>query len=388
MAERTVYLDHSATTGVHPDVLAAMLPYLGAEYGNPSSLHHKGQAARRAVDAARAQVAEFLHCHADEVVFTGSGTESINLALKGIAKARPGTGHIITSAIEHHAVIHTVEQLEREGYTATYLPVSPDGIVDPTEVRAALRPDTRLISVMYANNEVGTIQPVREIAALAAEAGIPFHTDAVQAAGSLPLDVEALGVSALSLSGHKFYAPKGIGLLYLKRGVHLAPQTQGGGQENGRRSGTENVPYIVGVAAALQRAQRAAADNNERWRAMRDDLFERITRTFPDARINGDRQRRLPMNVHVSFRGVEAQSILMGLDMKGICVSSGSACVSAALDPSHVLAAMSVPAEYLYGALRITFGEATTEEHLDYLMECLQPIIRRLQALSPLADPV
>lgn len=386
MPDRTVYLDHSATTPVHPDVLAAMLPYLGPEYGNPSSLHHKGQAARRAVEDARSQVAEALNCEPDEITFTGSGTESINLALKGIARARGAGGHIITSSIEHHAVLHTVEQLEREGCTATYIRVSGDGLVDPRDVRAAVRPDTRLISIMYANNEVGTVQPIEEIAALAAEADIPFHTDAVQAAGSLSLDVRRLGVTGLSLSGHKFYTPKGVGLLYLKRGTRLLPQMQGGGQESGRRSGTENVPYIVGVAEALRRAQAGASANNERWTAMRDGLFDRLTADFSDVRINGHRQRRLPMNVHASFRGVEAQAVLMGLDLKGICVSSGSACVSAALDPSHVLTAMSVPREYLYGALRITFGESTTQEQLDYLMECLQPLVRRLQALSPLAD--
>ncbi len=379
-----VYLDHAATTGVHPEVLEAMLPYLGPEFGNPSSAHQKGQTARYAVQEARERVAAVLGCAPSEVVFTSGGTESINLAIKGIVKAAERTGHIITTAIEHHAVLHTVEQLEREGYSATVLPVSPEGILDPDEVARALQPDTRLISVMYANNEIGTIQPLREVARIGREAGVPVHSDCVQAAGSLPLDVAELGVAALALSGHKFYAPKGVGIMYVREGTPLQPQQQGGGQESGRRSGTENVPYIVGIAAALERAARRRKMYNAHCRELRDLLIQRIQAELPDARLNGHPTERLANNAHLSFRGVEAQSILMGLDLKGIYASSGSACVSASLEPSHVLSATGTPPEYIYGSLRLSVGESTTREQVEYVLEQLPPIVRRLQLLSPL----
>lgn len=384
MTSRMVYLDHAATTGVHPDVLAAMLPYLGPDYGNPSSSHRLGQAARRAVAEARECVAGVLRCAPDEIVFTSCGTESINLAIKGIVTAAGPSGHIITTAIEHHAVLHTVEQLEREGYEATLLPVSADGLLDPDDVRRAIRPDTRLISVMYANNEIGTIQSLREVAAIGRAAGIPVHSDCVQAAGTLPLDVDELGVAALALSGHKFHAPKGVGVMYLRRGTMLQPQLQGGGQENGLRSGTENVPYIVGIAAALERAEARRAEYNAHCAALRDGIFRRVIAELPDSRINGHPTQRLANNAHVSFRGIEAQAVLMGLDMKGVCASSGSACVSASLAPSHVLAALGVPDDYIYGSLRLSVGEATTREDVEYALEHLIPLVLRLQALSPL----
>ncbi|MEJ7652675.1 MAG: cysteine desulfurase family protein [Chloroflexia bacterium] len=385
MTQRTIYLDNAATTGVHPDVLEAMLPYLQGEYGNPSSTHTLRRAARQAVESARERVAAVLGCSPDEVVFTGGGTESINLAIKGLVHAAGEGGHIVTTAIEHHAVLHTVEQLEREGYETTVLPVSPEGVLDPDEVRRALRPDTRLVSVMLANNEIGTIQPVAEVARICREAGVLVHSDCVQAAGALNLDVDALGVDSLALSGHKFQAPKGVGVMYLRRGSHIEPQSVGGGQESGRRAGTENVAYIVGIAAALERAARRREEYTAHCTALRDSLFERILAETPDARVNGDRTRRLPNNVHVSFRGIEAQGLLMGLDMKGVCASSGSACVSASLSPSHVLEAIGVPSEYIYGSLRLTVGAATTAEDVDEAMAHLPGLVRRLQALSPLA---
>ncbi|MDP9380036.1 MAG: aminotransferase class V-fold PLP-dependent enzyme [Chloroflexota bacterium] len=385
MSVQAVYMDHAATTGVHPEVLQAMLPYLGPEYGNPSSSHRLGQVARQAVQEARERVAGVLNCQPSEVVFTSCGTESINLAIKGIVKAAGGRGHIITTAIEHHAVLHTVEQLEREGYESTVLPVSSEGLLDPQDVRRAIRPDTRLISVMYANNEIGTVQPVAEVARIGQEAGIPVHSDCVQAAGSLALDVDALGVTSLALSGHKFYAPKGVGVLYLKAGTPVQVQQQGGGQEGGLRSGTENVPYIVGLSVALERAHARREEYNEHCSRLRDKIFERLVTQLPDVRINGHLTQRLANNAHVSFRGVEAQAILMGLDMKNIYASSGSACVSASLEPSHVLKAIGVPQEYIYGSLRLTVGEATTEKQVEYALEHLPPIVRRLQALSPLA---
>jgi cysteine desulfurase len=381
-----VYMDHAATTGVHPDVLEAMLPYLGRSYGNPSSVHALGREARQALEGARERVAAVLGCSPAEIIFTSCGTESNNLAIKGVVRAAGPSGHIITTAIEHHAVLHTVEALQREGYEATVLPVSADGLLDPEDVRRALRPDTRIISAMAANNEIGVVQPIEEVARIGREAGVPVHTDAVQAAGALPLGVDALGVSALALSGHKFHAPKGVGVLYVREGTPLRPQQQGGSQEGGRRAGTENVPYIVGVAAALERAEARRPAYNARLSPLRDRLFEELLAAVPGTRANGHRERRLPGNVHVSFEGVEAQAILMGLDMKGIYASSGSACVSASLEPSHVLNAIGVPESHIYGSLRLSLGEATTEEGVRYVLEHLPAIVGRLQALSPLAS--
>lgn len=385
MPSTAVYLDNAATTSVHPDVLAAMMPYFGAEYGNPNSTHSVGRAARAAIDEARGRVAATLNCKPSEVTFTGCGTESINLAIKGIVQAAGPTGHIITTAIEHHAVLHTVEQLEREGYDVTVLPVSEDGLLDPADVKHAIRPDTRLISVMYANNEIGVIQPVEEVARIGNEAGIPVHSDCVQAAGSLLLDVGTLGVTSLALSGHKFRAPKGVGIMYLRDGTRLQPQLQGGGQERGRRSGTENVPYIVGVSVALERANRLRDAYNAHCSTLRDALFEGLQAALPDTRINGHRSQRLANNAHVAFRGIEAQSLLMGLDMKGICASSGSACISASLEPSHVLTGIRMPQEYIYGSLRLTVGEETAREQIDYVLDCLTTMVSRLQAMSPLS---
>lgn len=385
MRSHTVYMDHAATTGVHPDVLAAMLPYLGLKYGNPSSVHSLGRAARQAVEAARERVAGVLSCQPSEVVFTGCGTESINLAIKGVARVAAQTSHVITTAIEHHASLHASEQLEREGHAVTVLPVSAEGIVDPEDVRRALRPNTRLISVMYANNEIGTVQPLAEIARIGREAGVAVFSDCVQAAGSLSLNVDELQVSALALSGHKFHAPKGVGILYVREGTRLQPQLVGGSQEGGLRAGTENVPYIIGVATALERAQERREAYNAHCSSLRDLLLDRLEAELPGTRVNGDRYRRLPNNAHVSFRGIEAQGVLMGLDMKGVCASSGSACVSASLEPSHVLSALGVPAEYIYGSLRLSLGEATTREEVEYVLEVLIPLVRRLQELSPLA---
>ncbi|MBA2362141.1 MAG: aminotransferase class V-fold PLP-dependent enzyme [Chloroflexia bacterium] len=385
MPSEAVYMDHAATTGVHPEVLEAMLPYLGPQYGNPSSAHQLGQAARRAVSDARERVAQVLRCSPSEITFTSCGTESINLGIKGIMKAAGGTGHIITTAIEHHAVLHTVEQLEREGHEVSVLPVSPEGIVDPEQVSAAIRPDTRLISVMYANNEIGTLQPVQTIAQIARDRDVAFHSDCVQAAGALSIDVQDLGVTSLALSGHKFYAPKGVGIMYLREGTMIETQQQGGGQEHGNRAGTENVPYIVGIAVALERAHVRRDAYNAHCAALRDLLLDGLLRAVPHSRVNGHQTKRLPNNAHLSFRGVEAQAILMGLDLKSIYASSGSACVSASLEPSHVLTAIGVPRDYIYGSVRLSVGEATTREHVARVLNYLPPLVRRLQALSPVA---
>lgn len=382
MQVRSVYLDYAATTDVHPDVLEAMMPYLQGDFGNPNSIHSRGRVARQAVDESRDKVAHALNCRPSEITFTSCATESINLAIKGIVKAKANRGHIITSAIEHHAVLHSIEQLEREGYEATIVPVSADGLVDPDDVQKAIRPDTLLVSVMYANNQIGTVQPVREIGTIASAAGISFHIDAVQAARSEPLDVDALGVTSLALSGHKFHAPKGVGIMYLREGTPLESQIQGGGQEQGRRSGTENVPYIVGVATALERVVAERDAYISHCTALRNQLIDGLLDRVPDSRLNGHRTQRLPNNANLSFAGTDAQGLIMGLDIKGICASSDSACQQAALKKSHVLEAIGVPDEYMYGSLRLTVGEDTTKEDCDYVLEQLPELVSRLRAFS------
>ncbi len=388
-ANEMIYLDHAATTPVDERVLEAMLPFMSRQFGNASSIYALGREAGAALRGAREQVAEILNCTPEEVYFTSGGTESDNAAIRGIALARRerrGAPHIITSLIEHHAVLHTVQWLEKHsGFSATYLPVDAYGRVDPEELAQALREDTALISIMYANNEVGTIQPVAEIGALAREKHIPFHTDAVQAGGLLSLDVQALGVDALSLSAHKFYGPKGVGVLYLRRGIPFIPTQTGGGQERGRRAGTENVAGAVGLATALRLAQENRETEGARLIGLRDRLLQGILSSIPDSRLTGHPTLRLPNSASVVIQYIEGESILLSLDMEGIAASSGSACTSGSLEPSGVLTAMGLPPEIAHGSLRLTLGHSTTEEQVDAVLRVLPGIVQRLRAMSPLA---
>ncbi len=388
---RTIYMDHAATTPVAPEVVEAMLPYFSERYGNASSLHHKGREAADALDQARETLAGILGCRPSEIIFTSCGTESDNLAIRGVAfaQAERGKRHLITSSVEHHAVSHTMEQLEKKfGFEVTYLPVDRYGRVSPEDVGRAIRDDTALVSIMYANNEVGTIQPIAEIARVTRARGVPFHTDAVQASGALDLNVERLGVDMLSLSAHKFYGPKGVGLLYVRRRVKLWPMQTGGAHERRRRAGTENIPYIVGMAVALELAQRHAGEENRRLIALRDRLIEGILERIPDTLLTGHPTERLPNNASFVFKYIEGESILLNLDMLGVCASSGSACTSASLEPSHVLRAMGIPVEIAHGSLRLTLGKANTEEDVDFVLEHLPGIVRRLREMSPLYRPV
>ncbi|HEY3231425.1 MAG TPA: cysteine desulfurase NifS [Roseiflexaceae bacterium] len=385
MIERYIYLDHAATTPVDERVVAAMLPYFTERFGNPSSIHRFGRAALEALDDAREAVAAVLGASRKEIIFTGGGSEADNLAIKGVALAQREAGkgaHIITSAIEHHAVLHAVEQLEAFGFEATLLPVDSDGLVRPADLRAALRSDTVLVSIMYANNEIGTLQPLAELGAICREYNVPFHTDAVQAAGAVSLNVNDLNVDLLSLAAHKFYGPKGIGALYVRRGIPLLPQINGGGQERRRRAGTENVAEIVGMAAAL----RLAEEHRERFAAecaaLRDRLVAGIRERIPDVSLNGHPTRRLPNNVNVAFDGVEGESVLLLLDQEGIAASSGSACTSGALEASHVLLALGVPHERAIGSVRFTLGRTTTAEEIDYVLDVLPPLIEQLRSVS------
>ncbi|HEY8598199.1 MAG TPA: cysteine desulfurase family protein, partial [Thermomicrobiales bacterium] len=381
--QTTIYLDHAATTPVDPDVVAAMLPHWATGWGNPSSLYAAGRAARAALDTSRTAVARVLGCAPNEIVFTGGGTEGDNLALRGVietARAQGKPAHLITTAIEHHAILHTADYLERFGTTVTRLPVDGEGFVDPAVVEAAIRPETCLISVMYANNEIGTIQPIKEIAAIARHHGIPFHTDAVQAAGSLSLDVRELGVDLLSIAAHKFYGPKGVGALYIRTGTPILYQQHGGPQEGDRRGGTENVAGIVGLATALSRAEADRAIHNDHCRALRDRLIDGILSTIPDSRLNGPRdEHRLANNVNVAFGGVEGESLIIALDLEGIAASSGSACTTGATEPSHVLRAIGVPDALINGSLRLTVGRDNTAEQIDAVLALLPDLIARLR---------
>jgi cysteine desulfurase len=384
-----IYLDHSATTPVDPRVVEAMVPYLSDRFGNPSSLHRLGREASQALDRARQTVAEILHARPSEIIFTSCGTESNNLALRGVALAQRARGrgnHIVVSAVEHHAVLTTAEDLrDRYGFELTIVPVDADGLVSPQTVAEALRPDTVLVSIMYANNEVGSIQPLAEIAAHTRARDIPLHTDAVQAGGYLSLDVDALGVDLLSLSAHKFYGPKGIGLLYVRNGVPLWPQQTGGGHERRRRAGTENVASIVALATALAIAQEERVAEAARLQSLRDDLIARVEASIPSVRLTGHRTRRLPGHASFLVHGVEAEGMLMGLDLAGICASSGSACTSGAQEPSHVLTAMGIHRVDAVGHLRLTLGRSTTRAEIDRLLEVLPGLVARLRALAPVA---
>jgi cysteine desulfurase len=381
---RRVYLDHNASTPVHPEVVAEMLPYFGQVFGNPSSVHGFGREARDAVDGARDRVATFLRTRADEIVFTSGGTESDNFGVKGLAWAR-GRGHLITSKIEHHAVLRTCQALETQGFTVSYLPVDEYGMIDPDDVRRALRPDTIAISIMHANSEVGTIQPVRAIGAIAREHGVPFHVDAVQTFGKVEIDVDAFHIDLLSFSGHKIYGPKGVAGLYVRRGTKMVSVQHGGEHERRRRAGTENVPGIVGLGKAVEVRGRDMKDESARLTALRDRLWEGVRARVPDVRLNGHPTERVPGTANIAYKGVESESIVLGLDLKGIAVSAGSACTSGSVEPSYVLVAMGVPIDWAMGAVRSSLGQSTTAEDIDYVVESVEPIVRKLRAALPVA---
>lgn len=386
MAERLIYLDHAATTPTDPQVVAAMLPYFTEHFGNPSSIHRAGRAALEALDDARDSVARVLGANRKEIIFTGGGSESDNLAIKGVAFAQRQAGrgaHIITSAIEHHAVLHAFEYLQAFGFEVTILPVDSHGLIRPADLEAALRPDTVLVSLMYANNEIGTIQPLAELGALCRARGVPLHTDAVQAAGSLPLNVEALNVDLLTLAAHKFYGPKGVGVLYARRGIPLLPQINGGGQERRRRAGTENVAGIVGLATALRLADDRRADYATHSAALRDRLIAGILERVPLSSLNGHPSQRLPNNANIAFEYVEGESVLLLLDQHGIAASSGSACTSGSLEASHVLTALGLPYEQAIGSVRFSLGKDTTDADVDAVIEALPDMIERLRSVSP-----
>ncbi len=386
---RKVYADNAATTAVSPEVLEAMLPYYKEIYGNPSSLYALGQEARKPLEEARATVAECLGAQPREIYFTSCGTESDNWAIKGAAHAmkKKGKTHIITSAFEHHAVLHTCQALEKEGFTVTYLDVHENGIVRPDELEKAITEETGLVTIMYANNEIGTIQPISEIGAICKRHGVLFHTDAVQAVGNVPIDVKAQNIDMLSLSGHKLHAPKGVGALYIRSGVTIQNFMDGGAQERGHRGGTENVASIVGLATAMKLACSTIDQRAQRLSAMRDKLIEGLSK-IERSRLNGDPVHRLPGNVSFCFQGVEGESLLLMLDLKGISASSGSACTSGSLDPSHVLLSIGLPHEVAHGSLRLSFGDYNTMEDVDYILETLPPIIERLRSMSPLWDAI
>lgn len=384
---KRIYMDNAATTRVTEPVFEAMRPYFCEIFGNPSSVHAFGREARKAVEQARRQVAAALGAQVGEIYFTGSGTEADNWALRGAAYAQKARGrHIITTQIEHHAVLHAAEQLEKEGFEVTYLPVDEDGVVSLEALEKALRPDTTLVSIMAANNEIGAIQPIREAAKLAKAHGALFHTDAVQAIGCVPIDVKADGIDLLSLSGHKFHAPKGVGALYIRSGVKLQRLIYGGAQEKTQRGGTENVASIVGMGKAIELAMESMESRNAYVSGLRDRLIEGILRRIPETRLNGHRTQRLSGNVNVSIRYIEGEALLLSLDMKGIAGSSGSACTSGSLDPSHVLLAIGLPHEIAHGSLRLSLSEENTAEEVDYTIDALVEIVERLRAMSPLYE--
>lgn len=384
---RQIYLDHASTTPVRPEVVEAMAPYFTEHFGNPSSIYPLGQEASDAVAAARESLASLIGATPREIFFSSGGTESDNWALKGFARANATKGrHIITSAIEHHAVLHTCEALEREGFEVTYLPVDEHGLVSVEDFKAAIRPNTILASIMFANNEIGTIEPIRELAAAAHEASVVFHTDAVQAFGHEPIDVNELGIDMLSASSHKIYGPKGVGLLYVRRGVKLQNLLDGGQQERGRRGSTENVPGIVGFARAAELAVDELAPEHNRQLALRDHAIRRILAEIPSAKLNGSWESRLANNVNFSFEFIEGEGMLLQLAARGICVSSGSACTSGSLDPSHVLLAIGLPHEIAHGSLRMTLGRDTTLADIDFAVDSLKATLQNLRMMSPLYE--
>lgn len=385
MSDRLIYMDNAATTSVRPEVLEAMMPYFTQHFGNASSIHTFGRNAHRALDNARKQVAAALGCEAREIYFTAGGSESDNWAIRCAVEAKASKGkHIITSAIEHHAVLHTCQYMEKLGYEVTYLPVDEYGLVSVEDVKNAIRPDTVLITIMAANNEIGTLQPIAEIGRIAKENGILFHTDAVQVVGAIPIDVNAWNVDMLSLSGHKLHAPKGIGALYVRKGIRISNLIYGGAQERGLRAGTENLPAIVGLGKAIELATAELPEYTERLTRLRDKLIHGILGSIPDVQLNGHPTIRLPGNVNVSVRYVEGEALLIRLDLAGVAASSGSACTSGSLDPSHVLLAIGLPHEVAHGSLRLSLGNDTTEEEVDYVLSTLPGIVENLRAMSPL----
>ncbi|MDE5738375.1 MAG: cysteine desulfurase NifS [Oscillospiraceae bacterium] len=385
MEKRYIYADHAATTAVSDEVLQEMLPYFQEDFGNPSSIYAKGRENERAIINARERVAKCLNADAKEIYFTAGGSESDNWAIKGVADklASKGKKHIITSVFEHHAVLHTCEFLEKHGFEVTYLPVSPEGLVNPEDVEQAIRPDTALVTIMYANNEIGTIQPISEIGAICKKHGVLFHTDAVQAIGNIEIDVKAQNIDLLSLSGHKFHAPKGIGALYIRKGIQIPNLIHGGSQEFGKRAGTENVPAIMGLAKAIELATTNIPEKIEKLTPLRNKLIDGILK-IEQTKLNGDREKRLAGNVNISIVGIEGESLLLMLDYYGIQASSGSACTSGSLDPSHVLLSLGLVHEVAHGSLRISFGEEFTEQDVDYILEVLPQIVDRLRAMSPM----
>lgn len=386
---KRIYMDHAATTYTNKEVLQEMLPFFTDYYGNPSSIHQFGREVKKSIDVARERVAKALSALPEEVYFTAGGSEADNWAIKGVAYANRKKGnHIITSTIEHHAVLHTCEYLEKEGFEVTYLPVDQYGMVSIEDVRNAITDKTILITIMYANNEIGTIQPIEEIGKLAKEKGIYFHTDAVQAVGSVKINVKEQNIDMLSLSAHKFYGPKGIGALYVRKGVKLISFLHGGAQERGRRAGTENVPGIVGLGKAIELADNKLEESVRRISSLRDKLIKGVMDKIPYTRLNGHAEKRLPNNANFCFEYIEGESLLLNLDMKGIAGSSGSACTSGSLDPSHVLLAIGLPHEIAHGSLRLSLGEINTEDDVDYVLAVLPEIVDKLRQMSPLYEKV
>lgn len=385
--DKMIYLDNAATTKVADSVVDAMLPYFKEYYGNASSIYQLGAKSKEALDESREYIAGTLGAKTNEIYFTAGGSESDNWAIKATADAYARKGkHIITSAIEHHAVLHTCEYLEKHGYEVTYVGVDENGVIKLDELKAAIRPDTILISVMFANNEIGTIQPIKEIGEIAKEHDILFHTDAVQAYAQVPINVDEMHIDMLSASGHKLNGPKGIGFLYIRKGIKIRSFVHGGQQERGRRAGTENIPGIVGLAAAAKRSFSMLEEKMQKEIELRDYLISRIEAEIPYCRLNGDREKRLPNNVNFSFQFIEGESMLILLDSKGIAASSGSACTSGSLDPSHVLLAIGLPHEIAHGSLRLTLSEENTKEEMDYVVEQLTAILERLRSMSPLYE--
>ena len=387
--KRFVYADNAATTQISDPVLGAMLPYLKEHYGNPSSIYSLGRDARRAIETARQKTAAALNASPAEIYFTGSGTEADNWALKSTLEVLlpKGKNHIITTNFEHHAILHTCKHLERQGCKVTYLPVNQEGYVTPEQVKAAITPETALVTIMYANNEIGTIQPIPEIGKVCREAGVLFHTDAVQAVGNVPIDVEAQCIDMLSLSGHKIHAPKGVGALYVRKGIRMVNLLDGGAQERNHRGGTENLTSLVGLGTAMENACAGIPERAARVARLRDRLIDGILSEIPCSRLNGGREQRLPGNVNISFEAVEGEALLLRLDMNGICGSSGSACTSGSLDPSHVLMASGLPHEIAHGSLRLSLNEYNTDEDVDYILQTLPGVIQYLRAMSPLWKP-
>jgi len=384
-ATRIIYLDHSATTYVKPEVANAMAAYHTEHFGNPSSIYRIARDSKKAIDAARAQVAAALGAEPDEIYFTSGGSESDNWAIKGVASANRTKGnHIITTSIEHHAVIHSCQYLEKQGFAVTYLPVDEFGLVSPAALEAAITEQTILVSIMYANNEIGTIEPIAELGAIARKHKIPFHTDAVQAIGNVAIDVKQENIDLLSLSAHKFYGPKGVGVLYIRKGTKIDTLIHGGGQERRRRAGTENIAGIVGLGKAIELATADIDGHNTGIRALRDRLLKGIFETIPHVHLNGHPEKRLPGNINISFEFIEGESMLLWLDDEGICASTGSACTSGSLEPSHVLLATGLPVEISHGSLRLTLGDVNTDADVDFVLEVLPKVVTRLREMSPL----